>query len=170
MIVDGGAQASTAKDHTGKPRCPNYWTFGAQQDCGPHQKSFLVAWYNEHRGRIRAILSGHVRSCPVCQLVKSDHRKKAGTLQPIPLPERKWQEITTDLVTYLPKSEGKTAIVVFVDCLSKMVHFALCTKEISWEKDVQLFIDHVFKHHGLPKVIISNRDLKFTSRFWKDLF
>ena len=112
----------------------------------------------------------YVQTCPVCQLVKSDHRKKAGALQPIPLPERKWQQITTDLVTDLPESEGKTAIAVFVDRLSKMVHFAPCTKEISAEKYAQLFIDHVFKHHGLPEVIISDRDPRFTSRFWRELF
>ena len=57
-MVDGGAQSPTAKHHLGKPRYPSYWTHGAQQNYGPHQKSFLVAWYVEHRGRIRAILSG----------------------------------------------------------------------------------------------------------------
>ena len=112
----------------------------------------------------------YVRTCPVCQLVTSNHRKKAGMLQPIPLPERKWQQITTDLVTDLPESEGKTAIAIFVDRLSKMVHFAPCTKEISAEKYAQLFIDHVFKHHGMPEVIISDRDPRFTNRFWKELF
>ena len=169
-MVDGGAQGPAAEDHSGKPRCPSNWARGAQQDSGPHEKSFLLGRYVEHRGRIRAILSGHVRSCPVCQLVKSDHRKKAGALQPIPLLEWKWQQITTDLVTNLPESEGKTAIAVFVDRLSKMVHFAPCTKEISAEKYAQLFIDHVFKHHGLPEVIISDRDPRFTSRFWSELF
>ena len=102
--------------------------------------------------------------------MKSDHKKKAGALQPIPLPERKWQQIMTDLVTDLPESKGKTAIAVFVDRLSKMVRFAPCTKEISAEKYAQLFIDHVFKHHGLPEVIISDRDPRFTSRFWRELF
>ena len=76
----------------------------------------------------------------------------------------------TDLVTDLPESEGKTAIAIFVDRLSKMVHFAPCTKEISAEKYAQLFIDHVFKHHGLLEVIISDRDPRFTSRFWRELF
>ena len=51
-----------------------------------------------------------------------------------------------------------------------MVHFAPCTKEISAEKYAQLFIDHLFKHLGLPEAIISNRDPRFTSRFWKELF
>ena len=112
----------------------------------------------------------YVRFCPVCQLVKSDHRKKVGALQPIPLLEWKWQQITIDLVIDLPEFEGKAAIAVFVDRLSKMVHFASCTKEILAEKYAQLFIDHVFKHHGLPKVIISDRDPRFTSRFWKEWF
>ena len=112
----------------------------------------------------------YVRSCPVYELVKSDHRKKAGVLQPIPIQVQKWQQITIDLATDLPVSNGKTAIAIFVDRLSKMVHFATCTKEISAEKYAQLFIDHVFKHHGLPEVIISDRAPRFTSRFWKELF
>ena len=91
-------------------------------------------------------------------------------MQPIPLPEQKWQQITIDLVTDLPQSDGKNTIAVFVDRLSKMVHFAPCTKEILAEKYGQLFIDHVFKHHGLPEVIIFDKDPKFTSRFWKELF
>ena len=57
-MVDGGAQGPATEDHSGKPRCPSDWTRGAQQDSGPHQKSFLVAWYVEDRVRIRAILSG----------------------------------------------------------------------------------------------------------------
>ena len=70
----------------------------------------------------------------------------------------------------MPESDGKTAIAVFVDRLSKMVHFALCIKEIPAEKYAQLLIDHVFKHHGLPEVTISDRDSRFTSLFWKELF
>ena len=73
----------------------------------------------------------YVRSYPVCQVMKSDHRKKAGLLQPIPIPNRKWEQITTDLVTDLPSSNGYTAVAVFVDRLTKMVHFCPCTKEIT---------------------------------------
>ena len=73
----------------------------------------------------------YVQSCPVCQVIKSDNRKKAGLLQQIPIPSRKWEQITTDLVTDLPPSGGYIAIAVFVDRLTKMVHFAPCTKDIS---------------------------------------
>ena len=73
--------------------------------------------------------------------MKSDNRKKAGVLQPVPLLERPWQQITTDLVTDLPESDGKTAIAVFVDRLTKMVHFFPCTKEVTATKYACLFIN-----------------------------
>ena len=80
-----------------------------------------------------SIVGEYRHSCRVHQLVKLDHRKKAGVLQPILLLARKWQQILTNLVIDLPESKGKTAISIFVDRLSKMVHFPLCIKEISIE-------------------------------------
>ena len=73
----------------------------------------------------------YVRSCPVCQLMKSGNRAPAGQLQPLPVPTTKWDQVTTDLVTDLPVSKGFTAVAVFVDRLTKMVHFAPCTKEVT---------------------------------------
>ena len=102
--------------------------------------------------------------------MKSDHRKPTGLLQPIPIPTRRWEQITTDLVTDLPESHGHTAIAVFVDRLSKMVHFAPCRKEVTAEEYARLFVDTVFRHHGMPEVIISDRDPRFTSKFWTQLF
>ena len=81
-----------------------------------------------------------------------------GALQPIPLPERAWQQITTDLVTDLPGSEGKTAIAVFVDRLTKMVYFFPYTKEITTAKYARLFINQVFRLHGVLEVIILDQD------------
>ena len=77
--------------------------------------------------------------------------------------------MTTNLCTDLPVSFGYTAIAVFVDRLSKMVHFAPCAKEITTEGYAQLYIDIVFCHHGMPEVIILDRDPQFISRFWKSL-
>ena len=112
----------------------------------------------------------YVRSCLVCQRMKSDNRKKAGALLPIPLPERAWQQITTDLVTDLPESEGNTAVAVFVDRLTKMVHFFPCTKEITAAEYAHLFVNQVFRLHGMPEVIISDRDPRFMSKFWEEMF
>ena len=74
------------------------------------------------------------------------------------------------LVTDLPESNGYTAIAVFVDKLTKMVHLAPCTKKVTTMEYAKLFVDHVFRLHGLPEVIISDRDPRFTSKFWKSLF
>ena len=76
----------------------------------------------------------------------------------------------TDLVTDLPESDGYTTIAVFVDRYTKMVHFAPCRKEVTAMEYAKLFIYHVFRLHGLPEVIISDRDPMFTSKFWKGLF
>ena len=103
-------------------------------------------------------------------MVKSDNRSKAGLLRPLEIPSRKWAHITTDLVTNLPESNGYTAIAVFMDKLTKMVHLAPCTKEVTAMEYAKLFVDHVFRLHGLPKVIISDRDPHFTGKFWKSLF
>ena len=88
--------------------------------------------------------------------MKSDNRAKAGLLQPLEIPTRKWGQVATDLVTDLLVSEGFTAVAVFVDRMSKMVHFAPCTKEVTAPKYAQLFVDHVFCLHGLLELIISN--------------
>ncbi len=123
-----------------------------------------------HWRGMRGDITSYVRTCPVCQEIKSDNRAKAGLLQPLEIPSRKWAQVTTDLVTDLPESDGFTAIAIFVDRMTKMVHLAPCTKEITAPEYAKLFVDHVFRLHGLPEVIISDRDPRFISRFWKNLF
>ena len=76
-------------------------------------------------------IADYVRTYPICQEVKSDNRSKAGLLKPLEIPTRKWAQVTTDLVMDLPESNGFTAIAVFVDRMTKMVHFAHCTKEVT---------------------------------------
>ena len=123
-----------------------------------------------HWHGLRGDVTSYVRSCPTYQQMKSDNRAKAGLLQPLEIPTRKWAQVTTDLVTDLPESDGYTTIAVFVDRYTKMVHFAPCRKEVTAMEYAKLFVDHVFRLHGLPEVIISDRDPRFTSKFWKGLF
>ena len=76
-----------------------------------------------------------------------------------------------DFVFGLPKdSYGNTGIVVFVDRLSKMAHLAAVPESIDGESTAQLFIDRVFRQHDLPVAIVSDRDPRFTSQFWKSIF
>ena len=76
----------------------------------------------------------------------------------------------TELVTELPELERMTAIAIFVDRLTKMVHFVPCKKDIMVQQYARLLIHHVFKLHGLPKVIISDRDPRVLSKFGDELF
>src|SRR6185295_4489635 len=86
-------------------------------------------------------------------------------------PTKNWQQITMDLIVSLPKTkDGHDAIVVFVDKLSKMVHFVATKTSITAPELAKIFFDNVFKLHGMPEGIISDRDPKFTSLFWKALF
>ena len=115
-------------------------------------------------------IENYMKSCSVCQVMKSDHKKKVGPLQPIPIPTKKWEQITTNSVTDLPLFSVYTAIAVFVDRLTKMVHFAPCTKEINADQYAQVFIDNVFLLHGTSQVIISDQDPRFTSQLWTQFF
>jgi hypothetical protein len=113
----------------------------------------------------------YVRSCHVCQMNKPSNQVPAGLLQPLPIPEKKWQTISMDLITQLPKTaKGNDAIVVMVDKLTKMVHFAATKTAVSAPQLAQIVFNEVVRHHGVPENIISDRDTRFTSRFWKELW
>ena len=99
-------------------------------------------------------------------MMKSDNKAKAGLLQPLEIPSRKWLHVTIGLVTDLPESNRFTSIVVFIDKLMKMVHIVGCEKEVTTMEYAQIFIDNVFCLHGLLEVIISDEDLHFTTKFW----
>ncbi|GJP78226.1 hypothetical protein CLOP_g8556 [Closterium sp. NIES-67] len=112
-----------------------------------------------------------VSSCTACQIMKSSHQRAAGLLQPLDPPERPWQHVTMDYVTGLPAGpSGNDAILVVVDRLMKMAHFIACQQIITAEQTAQLFLTNVIRLHGLPSAIISDRDPKFTSNFWRHLW
>ena len=107
----------------------------------------------------------YVKTCPTCQMMKSDNRAKAGVLYPLEIPSRKWAHVTIDLVTDLPKSNGFTTIIIFVEKLTKMVHLARCKKEVTAMEYALIFVDNIFRLHDPPEVIISDRDPRFTGKF-----
>ncbi|KAJ9522138.1 hypothetical protein QJQ45_005140 [Haematococcus lacustris] len=128
--------------------------------------SRLVYW-----PRMAAAVHDYIRTCTHCQRNKSSTTKPFGLLQPLPVPQHRWEQVSMDLITQLPvTSAGHDAIVVFVDKLTKMIHTVPTTTAVSAPELAQLFFDSVFKYHGLPKVIISDRDPRFTSNFWQQLF
>ncbi|MCW2743449.1 MAG: uncharacterized protein JWR45_3871 [Blastococcus sp.] len=113
----------------------------------------------------------YVLSCSACQANKPTNTLPSGLLQPIPIPERRWDVVTMDLITQLPRTRnGHDAIVVFVDKYSKMAHYAATTTTVSAPQLASLFWKEVVRHHGIPSTIISDRDPRFTSHFWRALW
>ena len=110
----------------------------------------------------------YISCCPLCQSGKSRRHRPFGALQPLPIPEKAWQTVTFDFIVKLPKTErGNDSICVFVDKLTKMVHFVACREELSAKDFAELYIDRIWCLHGLSKEFITDRDSRFTSAFWK---
>src|SRR5437667_1473928 len=110
----------------------------------------------------------YVRSCPTCARGKSWHAKKQGVLRPLPVPMRRWRDISIDFVVDLPSSNGYTNVMVVVDRLTKMRHM-IPLKSLDVIEVAEAFIRNVFKLHGLPDTIISDRGGQFIATFWKTL-
>eukprot|EP00253_Pinus_taeda_P017346 PITA_17346 len=113
----------------------------------------------------------YLARCLECQQNKAEHQHPAGLLQPLPIPEWKWETISMDFITGLPQTrKNHDSIMVVVDKLSKAAHFIPVHSTYKAVQIAHLFMQNVFRLHGLPKVIISDRDVKFTSTFWRTLF
>jgi hypothetical protein len=113
----------------------------------------------------------YVTSCHSCQANKSSNQLPSGSLQPLPIPTRRWEQVSMDLITQLPMTDqGHDAIVVWVDKLSKMVHYTATTTTVTAPELAQLMYREVVRHHGIPSSIVSDRDPRFTSHFWKSLW
>ena len=89
---------------------------------------------------------------------------------PLPLPTRKWEHVALDFVTGMPDDQGMNAIMTVVDKATKMAHFIPCSETITAKGTAQLYWQYVGKLHGIPAVIISDRDPRFTSRYWRELW
>eukprot|EP00253_Pinus_taeda_P011774 PITA_11774 len=108
-----------------------------------------------------------VAKCLKCQRVKANHRHPAGLLQPRDIPTSKWEVISMDFVVGLPlTSQRHNAILVIVDKLTKSAHFIPVRDTYDVTDVVRVFVNEVIRLHGLPTKIISDRDSRFTSRFW----
>jgi len=110
-----------------------------------------------------------MEGCDACQRNKNRTEQPAGKLMPNSIPEKPWTHISADFITKLPLAQGYDLILVVVDRLTKMVHFIPTTEKTSAEGLVRLFRDNVWKLHGLPKSIISDRGPQFTAGLMREL-
>jgi transposase InsO family protein len=123
-------------------------------------------WWNGMKREI----AQYVAKCLVCQQVKAEHQRPGGLLQPLPIPEWKWQNITMDFVTALPKTpKGHNAVWVIVDRLTKSAHFLPFRVGQSTEQLADMYMREIVRLHGVPASIVSDRDTRFRSHFWDSL-
>ncbi|KAJ4958242.1 hypothetical protein NE237_025353 [Protea cynaroides] len=119
---------------------------------------------------MKADVAKFVSQCLNCQKVKAERQRPAGLLQPLPEPAWKWDCITMDFVTGLPLTPRVVDTVwVIVDRLSKTARFIPIRPQYTLERLAKLYVDNIVRLHGVPESIVSDRDPRFTSKFWKGL-
>lgn len=119
---------------------------------------------------LKQAVEDFVKQCDICQKAKHEHCKTPGLLQPLPVPQGAWEDISMDFIEGLPKSNGYDVILVVVDRFTKYAHFLPLKHPYTAMSVAQSLLQHVIKLHGVPKTIVSDRDPVFTSNFWTELF
>jgi hypothetical protein len=120
--------------------------------------------------KMKREIAKYISECNTCQRVKASHLKVAGTLQPLPIPSWKWEDICMDFIMGLPNtSRHHDSIWVIVDRLTKTAHFLPVHTTHRSEKYAEIYIDQIVRLHGIPRTIVSDRGAPFVARFWEQL-
>jgi Integrase zinc binding domain/Integrase core domain len=118
---------------------------------------------------MRKFVKNYVRTCDTCARNKIPRHRRHGQLQPLPIPSGPWGSVSMDYIVQLPPSHGYDAIYVCVDRLTKMAHFSPTNSEQTAEQTAELYLRNVFKNHGIPQDIVSDRGSQFVSKFTRRL-
>jgi len=124
----------------------NYWWPGVTRDVGKY-----------------------VKGCDLCQRIKNRTEELVGKLKLSEVPKKPWSHLTVDFITKLPVVAGKDVVLVVYDRLSKITHFVATTEGMSAEGLARLFRDNVWKLHGLPESVVSDRGPQFVAELTKEL-
>lgn len=145
------------------------WGHSSRLACHPGvtRTAFLIGqrfWWPTMSSDIRAFVS----SCPVCARAKVPRRPPTGLLQPLPVPSRPWSHIAMDFITGLPCSSGFSVILTIVDRFSKLAHAVPLQKLPSAKELAEVVSKNIFRLHGLPVNIVSDRGPQFVADYWRE--
>lgn len=130
-----------------------------------HRVRRLFAWTG-----LKELVRKFVRECLTCQQAKTERAPPTGLLQPLPIPAQAWAVVSLDFIEGLPRSANHDTILVVVDKFTKYSHFIPLHHPFTSLTVAKAYMTHVYKLHGLPQAIISDRDRIFTSTLWQELF
>ena len=134
------------------------------------EKTYLSLSRDFHWPNMYKWVRKYIRACEACQRVKPAPASQAP-LQSLAIPNDCWKSVSMDYIYGFPSDpQGDTGILVFVDRFSKMVHLLPVSVNVTAEESARLFVDTVFRLHGMPEDFVSDRDPKFTSAFWVETF
>lgn len=112
-------------------------------------------------------ISRYIRNCLVCLRGKIPRGLPQGLLKPMSAPQQRWRDLSVDFVVGLPPCEGKNAIATIVDRFTKRRHLVACKDTIDGREFANLYIEHVYRLHGLSDTLVSDRGPQFDSDFWR---
>lgn len=136
-----------------------------------YQKTITMLRKEFYWPKMKREVAKYLAKCLECRLVKAEHQHPAGLLQPLPIPEWKWEIISLDFITGLPRNARQNdSIMVVVDKLSKAAHFIPVRSTFKVVHIVEIFMKFFFRLHGILKIVIFDTNAKFTGNFWKALF
>ena len=111
-------------------------------------------------------VADYLARCMECQLVKVEHQHPTGLLNPLPIAEWKWDTLSIDFITGLPRTKYQhDSVMVVVETLTKVAHFIPIKSTFGMAQVADVFLKEIVRLHGVPKMIISNKDAKFIIAF-----
>ena len=115
-------------------------------------------------------VTSYVQTCEECQRNKASNQRSAGLLQPLEIPGQRWERVSMDFITHLPRTRaGYDTLLVIVDYITKMMILRPTHSTATAVDTARIFMDAVIRVHGVPQTIVSDRDTRFTSNFWREI-